>query len=368
MKICLITGSRADWNGLGMVGKCLRDQHKVDVQVIAIGQQAENEQHLNTVIEDGFDPQVVRTNFHDMAVGCGKAMLMLGPLLAHDTPDMVLLCSDRFEILGAASAAALLKIPIAHIGGGDVTEGSIDNKLRYAITVLSDLHFVTNKDAARRILNFVTPDVVHNTGSPALDRIAQTSIIPRDKLFKELELAPSKRNIIIAYHAVTAEPDNGLSGCRAMLNALAQFKDATFLVIGTNSDVGSEDISEMLTDLYAHEPVNSLCKRGWRHDNLSPELFYSALTHFDVMVGNSSAGLIETAGFGIPVVNIGNRQKGRPAPANVQHCDDVMQIINMAVTMALRDGRKVCANPYGDGHSAPRIAKIIVDQIGGTNG
>ena len=106
MKICLITGSRADWNGLGMVGKCLRDQHKVDVQVIAIGQQAENEQHLNTVIEDGFDPQVVRTNFHDMAVGCGKAMLMLGPLLAHDTPDMVLLCSDRFEILGAASATA----------------------------------------------------------------------------------------------------------------------------------------------------------------------------------------------------------------------------------------------------------------------
>ena len=142
MKIAVVTGSRADWNGLGMVAKCLRDDQKADVIVIAIGQHYECQESVSVIIDDGFDPILCRTNFKDdMAVGCGTAAITLSGLLDIHLPEMAVVLGDRFEILGSASAISLRGIPLAHIGGGDITEGSIDNRLRYAITALADLAF-----------------------------------------------------------------------------------------------------------------------------------------------------------------------------------------------------------------------------------
>lgn len=354
MKVTVITGSRADWNGLGMVALALRASG-VSVEVLAIGQHADSEESLRTVISDGFDPRLMRTNIRDeMAIGCGCATISVQGALNENPPDMVLLLGDRFEILGAACAAALLNIKIAHIGGGDITEGSIDNKLRYAITELSHLHFTTSDRANFSISDRHEPRI-YTVGNPALDRIAHTEIVPRETLFLELNLAPSEKNILVAYHAATKEA-RPWEACMAMLDVLHSI-DASYAVLGTNADTGSEAINELLTDFCALRP-----NRIWK-GNLAPELFYSALTHFDCMVGNSSAGLVETATFGIPVVNIGNRQSGRSSPRNVRTYPATKEAIVYGIAMALAEKATPCANPYGDGKSAPRIASIIVEAL-----
>lgn len=361
MKVAVITGSRADWNGLGMVAKCLRKEHHIAIDVIAIGQHYANQESLSVIIDDGFDPKLYRTNFQeDMAFGSASAAIAVAGALDSHLPDMALVLGDRFEILGAATAASLRGIPLAHIGGGDITEGSVDNKLRYAITALADLHFTTNLESYQRLDNAETPGGIYNLGTPALDRIAQTPITDRFVLFKRLGLRESKRNVLVAFHAATAEPDP-TAGCAAMLDALNGLPHTSFVIVGTNSDTGSQRITDLLSLFAASNSTRCILR-----DNLPPEDFYGCLQHFDCMIGNSSAGLVETAGFGIPVVNIGNRQKGRPEPANVFSCIANAEAIGMTTQIAMAGRCVGVSNPYGDGHSAPRIAKAMVNYLGET--
>jgi UDP-hydrolysing UDP-N-acetyl-D-glucosamine 2-epimerase len=360
MKVTIITGSRADWNGLGMVGKCLRDEYKIAVNVIAIGQHADNADSVQAIVEDGFKPRLLQTNFaDDMAIGCASAALTVASALGPVAPDMVLVLGDRFEILGAATACALHGFKLAHIGGGDITEGSIDNKLRYAITALADLHFATNRQSAEMIAvvnEALVPQNVFNIGAPALDRIRTTEIVSKEVLHHSIGLQIAERNILVMYHAATANLDT-VAECKSMLNALRSVPNAAFLIIGTNADRGSQEITWQLQQF-----VRDIAQSVMR-ENLSPSLFYSVLTHFDLMVGNSSAGLVETAGFGIPVVNIGNRQTGRIAPRNVRTYKADQNAIWYGVELAKALPRDPQPNPYGDGHSAPRISKVIAEAI-----
>lgn len=354
-QIGIITGSRADWNGLGMVAKVLAS-NECFVNVWAIGQQAESSESLKVIDGDGFSPIRIRTNRgEDMARGAARATKRVGRLLADYPQDMVVVLGDRFEILGAATAAALRGVPIAHIGGGDITEGSVDDKLRYAITELADLHFTTNDQSAMRIGSHEPH--VFTVGNPALDRIRQTPIVSRESTIQAVGMDPSSKTLIlIAYHAATREADS-LLACREMIEALERI-NASFLVLGTNSDTGSSAITEAL---------KAFCDRTGSKmmANLPPQLFYSCLTYFDCMVGNSSAGVVETASFGIPVVNIGPRQKGRETPANVFSCDANASLIFNLVALCLRQVRPPpCANPYGDGQSAFRIAANILSYLG----
>ena len=180
-------------------------------------------------------------------------------------------------------------------------------------------------------------------------------MLNREELFKAIGLKPSQHNILVAYHAATREP-NPVTACATMLHALRDLKDASFLVLGTNADTGSPQIAESFAEFCAGLGDHAI----WR-GNLSPDLYYGALAHFDCMVGNSSAGLIETATFGIPVVNIGDRQTGRIAPRNVRTYAATRSAIGHGIELALALPRDPQPNPYGDGHSAPRIAKIITE-------
>ena len=184
-----------------------------------------------------------------------------------------------------------------------------------------------------------------------------TPIVNREILFERLGLKENKRNILVAFHAVTAEA-NPLAGCAEMLNALAELPDTSLLLLGTNSDNGSREITEWFK-LY----IATHDSRWMFRENLPPEDFYGCLQHFDCMIGNSSAGLIETARFGIPVVNIGCRQKGRSTPANVFNCAPTSISIKGTLEVVLAGRCPPAINPYGDGHSAPRIAKIMVEHL-----
>ena len=366
MKVAIITGSRADWNGLGMVGMTLRDEHKADVRVVCIGQQASHP--CPAIASDGFKPSIVTTDTGfdidvEVAVSTGRATDATAKLLDQIRPDVAVVLGDRFEILGTATAVALLRIPIAHIGGGDITEGSIDNKLRYAITALADVHFTTNLKSYQRLDEASIMGGIYNIGNPALDRIRLTKTLSKAELFKALGLSASRHNILVAYHSATLE-DDPLASCMELTKALKAFdKDSTFLVLGTNTDTGSAGITKLLRRF-----ADDVCYYGKMVDNLSPQHFYSCLQHFDYMVGNSSAGIVETAGFGIPVVNIGPLQIGRDLPENALSCEASEQSIVKAINIAMEGSRHPATNPYGNGYSAPRIAKVIANQVGGRNG
>ena len=364
MRIAAITGSRADWNGLGMVAMALRDAEH-DVRVIATGQHSEaldTNPSRAVIMDDGFSPVLVRIPLGsepvDIADATGAATAGLGRALSELNLDLAIVIGDRYEMLGAAAAAALLRIPIAHLAGGDVTEGSIDDKLRYAITALADYHFPTNWSAAERLTWVVRkPETVRMAGSPALDRIRVTPRVTRETFFADLGLTSAAQTILVAYHPVTTERDNGLCGCTEMIRALIDLGGevkSTLLVLGSNADAGSGVINHALHSLANHSECG-----GAFVANLPPSQYYSALEHCDLLVGNSSAGLYEAPSFGIPVVNIGDRQKGRIFAANVRTCAPTREAILHTIKLQLAEGPKVCVNPYGDGHSAARIAEII---------
>ncbi len=362
MRIACITGSRADWNGLGMVALALRDAGH-DVHVIATGQHgASGESTLGVIEDDGFRPVLVQIPLwdadFDIPEATGAATAAVGHALANLKPDLAIVVGDRYEILGAATAAALLRIPIAHLSGGDITEGSIDDRLRYAITALSDLHFPTNWPAAERLTWTVRkPETVHMGGSPALDRIRVTPLIPKEQLFGQWSIEP--KIILVSFHSVTneAEPTRG---CIEMLAACKELDDEIkpvhylWLLLGSNADAGGKEINRLMLIF------KSTCgDRSTFVANLPPQLYYSALAHCDLQIGNSSAGLYEAPSFGIPVVNISPRQDCRLAAANVRTCAPTREAILHTIKLQLAEGRKPCVNPYGDGHSAERIAKII---------
>ncbi len=359
MRIAIITGSRADWNGLGMVAMALRDAgHDVTI----IGTAAESITPA-AIAGDSFSSQGGWTESSGdtqlgVAFTMADSLAWVARSLSGLKPDLVILCGDRYEILAAAVAAAMLRIPIAHIAGGDVTRGSIDDRLRNAITMLADLHFPTNDYSYERILIMQMTSIgVHMVGSPAVDRIRVTPRVSRRAFFNEIGL-PNGPTVVVSFHPATAEPEP-TRGCIEMLAACKDLNDEVkpkhlnWLLIGSNADAGGQEIERLMLIF------KSICDgRSAFVRNLPPHLYYSAL-ECDMLIGNSSAGLYEAPSFGIPVVNIGDRQKGRLAAANVRTCAPTRDAILYTMKLQLAEGRKPCVNPYGDGHSAPRIAKII---------
>lgn len=366
MKLLFITGSRADWNGLGMVAKeAVNAGHIVQVA------SAWGEASYETIAADGVFPRILvgpnaasaeMPDTPGTPYGTAAHAGLFSTAFAHAInswiPDMVVLAGDRWEIHAAATAAALMTVPIAHIAGGDITRGSLDDKLRDSITMLSQFHFTTNDRSANRVMEMLGGAPVFNLGSPALDRIRTTEIVSQEALFRELsgskEFKPSRYNILVAYHPDTLETIPEAS-CHEMLAALSAFNgEASFLVLGANADAGGDKVDRLL------RTFADACMMARYAPNLPAQLYYSALTHFDLMVGNSSAGLYEAPSFGIPVVNIGDRQDGRIAAVNVASVHHDERSIRAAAIDRLRHGRFVdCKNHYGDGHSAPRIVQAI---------
>jgi UDP-hydrolysing UDP-N-acetyl-D-glucosamine 2-epimerase len=368
MQIACITGSRADWNGLGMVAMALHDAEH-DIRVIATGQHLEGAGTTDLIAADGLNYSVAplyRTKDRpiDIAEAAGAAVTVMGRALDSLKPDLVVLCGDRYESLSAATAASMLRVPIAHIAGGDVTEGSLDDKYRNAITMQADYHFPTNEWSAQRLTDKMGIDGarVHQCGSPALDRIRVTPLVSKEQLFGQWSVEPKR--ILVSFHPATneAEPTRGciemLAACKALDD---EIKPAHYLwlLLGSNADAGGREIDRLMLIF------KSRCgDRSTFVANLPPQLYYSALAYCDLQIGNSSAGLYEAPSFGIPVVNIGNRQTGRLAAANVRTCAPTREAILHTMNLQLAEGRKPCANPYGDGHSAARIAKIIEEWHG----
>lgn len=358
LNVCAVTSSRADWGLLAPVLALLRDDPAFDLSIVVTGQHVVMGagETARDIVDDGFkiaetiDMLLTGDTPEAVTASLAAAIKGYGAVYARLKPDVLLVLGDRYEIQGAVTAAMLAGIPVAHIAGGDVTEGAVDDAFRHAITKMSHLHFVTTEDAGRRVRQLgEDPACVFVTGSPGLDRIRTAVMMERDAFFAAVGLKPGKKNLMVTFHPETLAADTE-NHCREMLAALDRLgSDVGLLFSGTNADVHGLAIGTLIADFVAKHSNAVL------HASLGSARYFSALKHVDAVIGNSSSGLYEAPSFATPTVNIGDRQKGRTRAASVIDVVPQRGAIFAAIQKALTLDCKTVVNPYGDGHAATRI-------------
>lgn len=357
MKVLAVSGTRADWGLLEPVLALLRDDARFTLEILVTGQHLmAGSTSVSAIEAAGFDvshrvDMGLTEGASDAALctATGRAVAGVGAALAHSRPDMMLVLGDRYEILGAVTAALLSKVPVAHIAGGDVTEGAFDDSIRHAITKMSGLHFTTTEEAATRVRQMgETPANVFVTGSPGIDQVLAVPRMDRTAFFDSVALEPQERNFVITLHPATLSADNAAMA-RAMLAALETIPEAGLIFTGSNSDPGAAELDEIIRAWVAGR------KNAVFHASLGSARYFSALEHCDLVLGNSSSGLTEAPSFCIPTVNIGDRQARRVRSSSVIDCANEVEAVCAAIDTALAGDWSGTENPYGDGRAAPRI-------------
>jgi UDP-hydrolysing UDP-N-acetyl-D-glucosamine 2-epimerase len=365
-RICVVTGSRAEYGLLYWVLHDLRADPDVELQIIATGMHLAPEYGLTVreIEADGFtvtrrvESLLSSDTRGGVAKSVGLGIIGLSDALSELSPHVVLLLGDRFEILAAAQACLFHKIPLAHIAGGDVTEGAFDESIRHAITKMAQVHFVTNEDAARRVRQMgEDPARIYVVGSPGLDHLRRRSLLSRSELEAVLGSPLGHKNLLVTFHPVTLDDDEGLAEFDALLRALAETPLDTHLwFTRPNADTGGRAISAKLEEFLGQHPG-----RARVYTSLGQLRYLSLMAHANAVIGNSSSGLYEAPSLGVATVNVGERQYGRLAATSVLHCKAQYGPILETLQQALSLNCSGVVNPYGDGFSAPRIVRVLRD-------
>lgn len=358
-KICIVTGSRAEYGLLCWLMKEIQADSALQLQIVATGMHLSPEFGLTykAIEADGFviDAKVEMLLSSDTAVGIAKSMglglIGFGDALARLQPDIMVVLGDRFEILAAAQAALVARIPIAHIAGGDTTEGAFDEAIRHSITKMSHLHFVTNEAAERRVRQLgENPDHIFNVGSPGLDSIARLNLLGREALQEALDFRLREKNLLVTFHPVTLETQTAEAQFRELLAALDGLGEEVGVIFTKpNADTDGRTIASQMDEFVATHP------NARAYVSLGQLRYLSAMAQVDAVVGNSSSGLYEAPSFFKPTVNIGDRQKGRLQATSVINCMPTRIEIERAIVQALGSDCSGTVNPYGDGDSSIRI-------------
>jgi len=361
--ICVVTGSRAEYGLLYWLMKGIQDDPDLELQLIATGMHLSPEFGLTykVIEQDGFaiDATVEMLLSSDTSVGIAKSVglgvIGFADALSRLRPDVLVLLGDRFEILAAAQAALVARIPIAHIAGGDTTEGAFDEAIRHSITKMSHLHFVTNEDALLRVRQLgENPEHIYLVGSPGLDHIKRLSLLDRATLEKELAFQFKQRNVLVTFHPVTLDEQSAGVQFEVLLQALGSLgPEVGIIFTKPNADTDGRVLIGMIDDfLIKHSNARA-------YTSLGQLRYLSVMAQVNAVVGNSSSGLYEAPSLKVPTVNIGNRQKGRLQAASVLNCPIEAQAISQAVSKAFDLDCSGVMNPYGDGESSARIIGVL---------
>jgi len=362
-KICVVTGSRADYGLLFWVMRAIQDDPDLMLQVAVTGMHLSPEfgETWRLIAADGFpvaariDSLLPGDTAASVTKSIGRGVIGFADALEQLQPDILVLLGDRFEILAAAQAALVAKIPVAHIAGGDLTEGAFDDAIRHSITKMSHLHFVTNAAAAARVRQLgEDPRFIFNVGSPGLDTIARTALLPRRELEAALGFSFRERNVLVTFHPATLDASGSSAQLAELLRALDAFgRELGVVFTKSNADPEGGTLNCMIS---AYVDARPNCRL---FDSLGQQKYLSVMSQVDALVGNSSSGLYEAPSLRKPAVNIGDRQKGRLRAASVIDCAPEAAAIENAIRAALRLDCSNVKNPYGDGHSAPRIVSAL---------
>lgn len=366
-RICVVTGSRAEYGLLYWLMKEIQASPVLELQVVATGMHLSPEFGLTfrNIEEDGFriDEKVEMLLSSDTPAGIAKSIglgtIGFADAFARLKPDIVVLLGDRFEIFAAAQAALVARIPLAHLHGGETTEGAIDEAFRHAITKMAHLHFTATEEYRQRVIQLgEEPTRVFNFGAAAIDGIRNQKLLGRPELEQALGFSFGERNLLVTFHPVTLEADTAGQQFGELLAALDDFPDTRLIFTMPNADTGGRVVRKMIAGYVAVHPG-----RAAAYDSLGQLRYFSVMRQVDAVVGNSSSGLIEAPSFHVGTINIGDRQKGRAKAASVMDCEPTRKSIGEALARLYSDDFRASlgtvANPYGEGPVAHRIAEVL---------
>lgn len=370
-RIAVVTGSRAEYGLLRWLMELIAADPALELQVIATGMHLSTEFGLTfrAIEDDGFtiadrvDMLLASDDPRAIVKSVGLGTIGFADVYARLKPDCVVVLGDRFEILAAAQAALLMRLPLAHLHGGERSDGAIDDSIRHAITKMASLHFVAADEYRRRVVQMgEDPSRVFSFGAPGLDAITKIGRLDRAELERSLGLKLAKPTFLVTYHPATLGDADAVSAVRALCRALDRFPQASVVVTKPNADAFGRAITAELERWAA-----SHAGRVVVHTSLGQQRYLSTLAYADVVVGNSSSGLIEAPALRIPTVNVGPRQDGRLKAASVIDCaeteDDIVRAIEQAMSSAHAAVVREMTPPYGTGANASEKIKEVLATV-----
>lgn len=361
-KICFFTGTRAEYGLLGPVIRAIDDFPDIETQLLVSGTHLSNDfgETWKEIEADGvFINEKVNIlsddcEGSDICCSMGLAIKGYGDAFKRLLPDVLVVLGDRYEALAVTIAATALGIPIAHIHGGELTLGAMDDAFRHAITKMSHLHLTSNEEHRKRVIQMgESPQTVFNVGALGVENALESKLFSKQEVYERLGISPSRDYLIATYHSATLSLDPSLQDLKNILRALKKFPQYSIVFTGSNADQGGNDINEYLQQ-YANdnEDFHFFMSLGSR-------LYYSAAKYASLVIGNSSSGIIEVPSFGVPVVNLGTRQLGRMHSKDIVNCEklvptEIVDAIHNAVKKILTK-----ENPYHKDGSSKAIASLL---------
>lgn len=368
-KVCVVTGTRAEFGLLRWLMSEIHNHSNLTLQVVATGMHLSPEfgSTYREIEEAGFeiDAKVEMLISSDTSTAVTKSMglgvIGFADVYERLAPDIVVVLGDRFEIFAATSAAMIAGIPVAHLHGGETTEGAFDEAIRHSITKMSHLHFVAADEYRQRVIQLGEhPDRVFNFGGMGIDAFKRIKLLSREELEQSLELRFGEKNLLVTFHPVTLEGGaSSAAQMRELLAALDKLEDTTLIFTMPNADTGGRELSAMVREFVeAHHNAKV-------YTSLGQLRYLSCLAQIDGVVGNSSSGLAEAPSFNIGTVNIGDRQKGRLKATSVIDCDPDREAIQAALktlySFDFQASLASASNPYGNGGASGAIVKVLAE-------
>ena len=365
-KICVVTGTRAEYGLLYWLMKEIEEDNDLELQLIVTGMHLSPEFGLTyKTIQKEFkiDKKVEMLLSSDTPIGISKSMglaqISFGEAYDELQPDVLVVLGDRYEIFSAVSSAMIACIPIAHLHGGETTEGAFDESIRHSITKMSHIHFTATDEYRNRVIQLgEQPDKVFNVGGLGIDNIKKLKLLSKEEFEKSIDFKLNKKNIIVTFHPVTLENSTAKEQFQNLLDAIDKLEDTNIIFTKANSDTDGRVINSMID-----EYVSANSDKSVGFTSLGQLRYLSALQFVDAMVGNSSSGLAEAPSFNIGTINIGDRQKGRIMADSVINCTNDLESIKSGFKKLYSDefSKELdnVTNPYGDGGASKKIKEII---------
>ena len=366
-KVCVVTGTRAEYGLLYWLMKEIQASEQLELQLIVTGMHLSPEFGLTyqQIEQDGFEihRKIEMLLSSDTEVGITKSMgvglMGFAEAFSDLTPDLLVVLGDRFEIFIAVSAAMIAKIPVAHLHGGEATEGLIDEPIRHSITKMSHLHFTSTKEYRDRVVQLgESPNRVFNVGAAGIDNIIRLPLLDRQAFEESIGFKLGQKNILITFHPVTLEKMTTERQFQSLLDVLDEYPELHVIFTKANADTNGRIINEMIDHYVTTKPETTVC-----FTSMGQLRYLSALQYVDGVVGNSSSGLLEVPSFKIGTVNIGDRQRGRIKAESVIDCQPETSSIRSAIQMLysekFQNDLPQVKNPYGKGGVPQKIVAVL---------
>ena len=365
-KICVVTSTRAEYGLLYWLLKEISADSELKLQLIVTGMHLSPEFGLTyKEIEKEFkiDKKIeILSSSHtslDICAEMARVYEKFAPALVELKPDILVLLGDRYEIFGVAGVASIMQIPIAHIHGGETTQGAFDEAFRHSITKMSHIHFAATNEYANRIIQLgEDPNRVFNVGGTSIENIKKLNLLSKEEFEKSIKFKLAKKNILITFHPATLENSSAREQFNELLNALDELEETNFIFTKANSDTDGDVINKMIDECVSKNPQKAVA-----FASLGQLRYLSAIKFVDIVLGNSSSGLLEVPSFKKATINIGDRQKGRARASSVIDVrpikEEILAAIKRAYSKEFEKTLKDTINPYDGGNPSKKMVKIL---------